>query len=296
MTVKTHPAQSPCASWARVLFRILCALAILSLVAIRLAGYQPLTTGGGPTGPVEGLILVGHAGVGLPGAAYSNAREALDAAATRGFPMVEVDLLPTSDGVLVASHDWGQVYRELHWSPAAVVAASLVDGILPAAAPHSSDFLTTPMRGGLTPQSGADIAVWLAAHPSIRLVTDTKADNISVLTRFAALPGLPKSQVVAQIYHREELAPVRALGFGGIIFTLYRESIDDIDGLIAFAGDNDLIVTIAAERLTPPLLRRFEAAGLPVYVHTVNSPEEAQRLREAGVDGLYTDFLLPASR
>lgn len=62
--------------------------------------------------------------------------------------------------------------------------------------------------------------------------------------------------------------------------------------MIAFAGDNELIITIAAERLNPPLLRRFEAAGLPLYV---NSLEEAQRLHDAGVDGLYTDFLLPAS-
>lgn len=96
MTAKAYPPQSRRASWARAFFRILCVLAVLSLVAAKVAGYRPLTTGGRTIGLVEGLALVGYAGVGLPGAAYSNAREALDAAAERGFHMVEVDLLTNS--------------------------------------------------------------------------------------------------------------------------------------------------------------------------------------------------------
>jgi len=49
-------------------------------------------------------------------------------------------------------------------------------------------------------------------------------------------------------------------------------------------------VHLSHEFLAPNLLADARARGLAIYVYTVNQPEEIERLRALGVDGLFTDY------
>jgi glycerophosphoryl diester phosphodiesterase len=42
--------------------------------------------------------------------------------------------------------------------------------------------------------------------------------------------------------------------------------------------------------MTEPFVRQAQALGLHVYVYTVNEPDDIERMRQWGVDGIFTDF------
>ncbi|MNI85161.1 Glycerophosphoryl diester phosphodiesterase family protein [compost metagenome] len=46
----------------------------------------------------------------------------------------------------------------------------------------------------------------------------------------------------------------------------------------------------------PALVQDLNAAGAKTFVHTVNSPEEVDEMRQLGVHGVYTDFLSNKSK
>ena len=263
---------------------------LFALLAIQTLTYCP-ATGGGDAIPMESdLTLISHAGAGLKAATYSNSREALEVAAARGLRLIEVDFETTRDGRVVAAHDWGQTYVELR------------PGILPAplaryfrwGKPDHATFLATPMKGGLTPIDAIGLARWLDGHPDVKIVTDIKSNNVGTLARLIA-HGLPREQLVPQIYSRDELAAVRRMGFNEIIYTLYRDTDVPIPDVIDFARKHRLAVTIHSARVSRADVEAFRDAGVPLYVHTINEPDRALRLQEWGAAGVYTDFLRPAS-
>ncbi len=270
--------------------RIIASLALLivALLVVQTWTYRPITTGGAAIPFAADMALVSHAGVGLEAATYSNSREALDAAVARGFTRIEVDFEETRDGRIVAAHDWDQTYLELRpgFPPPPL------DRLFHWRAPDHARFMATPMRGGLTPVDAEYLAGWLARHPDVKIVTDIKTDNPRILARLIEA-GLPRHQVVPQIYSRAELAVVRRLGFDEVIYTLYRDTGAPILEVIAFAREHGIAVTIHSARVSREMMGAFREAGVPVYVHTINAPEQALRLRDWGAAGVYTDFLAP---
>lgn len=52
--------------------------------------------------------LIAHAFGGVDGASYTNSYEAFITNYNRGYRLFEVDLVQTTDGKLVARHDWSQ--------------------------------------------------------------------------------------------------------------------------------------------------------------------------------------------
>lgn len=57
-----------------------------------------------PNMPVS--LFVAHAGGSIDGHIYTNSREAVENSLKNGFKFIEIDFLVTSDGHLVAAHDW----------------------------------------------------------------------------------------------------------------------------------------------------------------------------------------------
>lgn len=121
------------------------------------------------------------------------------------------------------------------------------------------------------------VAKWFAEHRDAVLVTDLKDGNRHL---HLVAQTFGTDRVMPQIYHPEEYAAARALGFEEIIFTAYRfpeedrSWIDDVNALDLWA-------------VTIPERRRNLAARIvhPVFLHTVNQPMPGY--------GLYTDCLIP---
>jgi len=56
------------------------------------------------------------------------------------------------------------------------------------------------------------------------------------------------------------------------------------------AGLQAASVNLSLRSATPLFVERAHALGMKVYVYIVNSPADIRRLREWGVDGVFTDF------
>ena len=76
-------------------------LTILALLAL-----LSCSSGDRNIGNLSGVSLIAHAGGAVDGVSMTNSYEALCTARDNGYKYIELDLLFTSDSVLVAMHDW----------------------------------------------------------------------------------------------------------------------------------------------------------------------------------------------
>jgi lipoteichoic acid synthase len=223
--------------------------------------------------------FIAHAGGGIGKLSYTNSRDALDANYNRGHRFFEIDLNWTSDDKLVLIHDWQGAFRDLF--PKAKIGV----------APSLQEFLRMKMKNNLTPISFSGLVEWLDAHPGARIVTDVKDDNLRALKRIAEEHPKLLDRIIPQVYALEEYDPVWDMGYRNIILTLYVKNYPD-DQVLAFAqSQRPFGITMWAERAMGPLPKELEQMKIPVFAHTINSPEEQKKLEANGVSGIYTDFL-----
>ena len=241
---------------------------------------------------VPDLTLIAHAGGGLPGATYSNSREALDGSVRYGFGFIEVDLELTKSDELVLLHGWEDShYRYFSRVPRL---PSVMRGLSVEQADTAEDFRARSMRGGLTPMSGGDLVEWMDRHPEVQIITDTKSGNSDILSRLAEISGPSRlGRITAQVYTLEGIDIARKLGYESIIFTAYKSKLP-ISDLVKVTREEQLhALTLPWQRIASD-----QQANLPdditVYAHTVNNPKLAKTLVERGVDGVYTDYLTPS--
>lgn len=241
---------------------------------------------------VENMVLIAHAGGGLPQGDYSNAREAFDLSAKNGFLYIEVDFNWATNGDLILIHDWGPRYYQ-YFSRFSAMPQALARRF-PKQATTREDFLSKSMNHGLHQMDIPLLLEWLRAHPNVRIVTDVKNDNVKALRLIKDKAGHLQNRFIAQIYEPQEYERVTALGYTDIIFTTYRSPLS-IDALISFAQTHKLFaMTVPQARASVKLANALEASQTPLFTHTINSTETAQGLREKGIDGLYTDYLYPS--
>ena len=259
--------------------------------AIRSLDSPAATPLSNPTKLRSEMTLISHAGAGLPVGAYSNSQQALERAQGDGLGLIEVDFSWTSDGSLVLLHSWGGGLGAWFDLPLLYKVKRKISGKeLPLS---QAAFLDLTMRSSLTQMSLDQLLDWLGRHLEVRIVTDAKTDNIAALALIAqAFPDAPK-RIIPQIYSFEEYDKVRALGYQDIIFTGYRSAASNAE-IVAFASSHKLLaVTLPQARLTQTGLAELAELAAPLWTHTINDPEVAERLSRAGVAGVYTDILLP---
>jgi len=219
---------------------------------------------------------IAHAGGSLRGMTYTNALEALEQNFARGTRWFEVDFLGAADGGVWAVHDWHEAHDRL--------------GI-----PLDSNGLglahEQPSSAPYRIASLEETLAWFAAHPEARMITDTKGDNLALLSRLATESPELRARIHPQIYFIGEYAQARDGGFGAPIFTTYRSQYPWWTLHRFVRGHRVLAVTVT-------LAETQEACAalcgtVPLLTHTVNDRSEEEALMRAGIAGVYTDELLP---
>lgn len=242
------------------------------------------------------MLLIAHAGGGLPEGVYSNTREALDSSVDSGFSLIEVDISVTKNGNLVLAHDW-DIRHYQYFSVLPSLPSSIAEA-MPRQAETAESFKQRRMNYDLTPMSLDDLIGWLALHPDIRIVVDAKVDSQLILASLLARveeSAHPDSirQFIPQIYDFDGFDAVRALGFTDIIFTNYRAA-RSASEIADFAADHKLFaITIPLRDVSSSAISLLGQADVPVCTHTVNHLPEARALGKIGISCLYTDYLTP---
>ena len=244
-----------------------------------------------------GHSLIAHGMGGMDGdTTLTNSREAFVANYEKGFRVFEADLRLTSDGRLVALHDWtaflygARGHGEPDPKDRHPVAWSTFKSLK-----ANKKYETLDIR---------DIVQLLERYPDAYVVTDTKDRSpdlarkqfelIAEALASSPLPGVG-DRIVPQIYNPEMYEVLRKVyPFSSYIYTLYGSNVTEAE-VIRFVKKTPKIraVTMPTSRVNAAFVSRLAELGVRTYTHTVNDPSEYEAYRMLGIDGVYTDFLNP---
>lgn len=246
-------------------------------------GGLTVTTTGRLRAPTDALphFILHAGGATADGTVSTNSIEAADRSYAEGYRWLEIDFSWTKDDALVCVHDWGTWKKQL--------------GIKVKTPPTLKRFQEIVAEQAdvhaFTPET---LNSWLKEHPDVMIVTDVKEDNVRAMTWLSeAYPEL-RDRLIVQIYALDEYEPIRELGYKNIILTMYRipwEEYHDLDTLCAFIRDSRILaITMAADENVRDVFEALVATGIPVYVHTLDAPEEQIRWLTDGAYGIYTNY------
>lgn len=226
-------------------------------------------------------ILIAHGGGTVDGIRSTSSVDALEKAVQNGFKMIELDMVFTKDGELVMLHDWDRT--TVNYLKEKLKSALTL-----------RDFENRRIAGKFKPLTMNKLAEFLKKHEDVKIVSDTKENNIKVLSYIKKKYPQTIKQIIPQIYDYDEYESVKILGYKDIIFTLYALGSVDAQKVADFAKEKNLYaVTVPAKFYTPNVPETLSKQGIKVYTHPIETFEDAQNELNRGVIGVYTSDLLP---
>lgn len=226
------------------------------------------------------LYILHAGGVTPDGISGSNSLEALDHSYENGYRIMEIDFCWTEDDQLVCIHDWDAYYARMLNKERVTM--------------EEFEQLRYGTYG-FTSMTLADLAPWMEAHEDAAIVTDIKERSVEGFRMIAEQYPHLQERFWVQIYHPTDYDTVRELGFENIILTIYQmtwEEKQNVSELAKFARTHTLKgLTYPIElhdwfpEFTPTLLK----TDTPLFIHTVNDPQQQQELFALGISGIYTD-------
>ena len=228
--------------------------------------------------------FVAHAGGMINGYTVTNSLEALNESVRRGYNLIEVDIVRTTDGKFVLSHVWEYMSNR--------VPLALDEPV------ESSVFENYKIFNKFTPVTLQQLFVFLDENPHITIITDTKYRDYSSLRYIAEQHPAIRDRFIPQIYVFEDFDYVRSLGFDRIIATVYDMPVDlkfAPAEIARMARELGVYAVAIPDELMhdPEYIEQLNLMNINFYVHTINSVERARELFDLGVVGIYSNTLGP---
>ena len=225
--------------------------------------------------------VIAHGGGAYKGYETTNSVEALNSSIASGYKIIELDMELSSDGKIIMLHDWDRTAKDYY---GAVFPKKL----------SQSQFMQLSVYGKFEVLTFDKLAAILKEHPDVRIVTDCKGDNLSLLALIAEQYPDFGSRFIPQIYDFDQWDKVRELGYKDIILTLYAMADPDPDQILAFVKDHETYaVTMPDYIAVRGICKTLSDQGVVVYVHPVSEYEDARKFMGQGAYGVYTGSLLP---
>ena len=211
---------------------------------------------------------IAHAGGQIQGRMYTNSREAVEHSVNLGLSQIEIDLILTSDKVLVGAHDWRS------WA-----SRTGFKGSLP---PSYKEFMNQKIDGLFTPIDANYLNLILEKNPKLLLVTD-KIDRPTVVADQIG----NVSQIYMELFTLKAIDEAQKLKFRGVLmsdsvfgeiggYSLERlERKDLLNKISGFAVSRHTVLRY------PALFRQLKQRGFNTYAFHVN--DGAYRDKEAEV-------------
>ncbi len=228
---------------------------------------------------------VAHAGGAYKGLTYTNSLEALEENIDT-FLFSEIDFEWTEDKQLVGLHDWDDIFEKLFGF-----------GV-----ERPLDFNTFYKLGkglDITPLNLDLIKAYLYKHPYAKIITDVKSNNIDALKKIAEFFPDYAERFIPQVYNPDEFVEALEIGYTDIIWTLYQyQHLYEPDKILSYISCWEEKYKIKPFAITMPvpavkrgIAQAISEAGIPIYVHTINSCDDYFYLLFQGISSIYTDFL-----
>ncbi len=234
---------------------------------------------------LENRFLIAHAFGEIEGFAYTNSLEAFQKNYAGGHRIFEVDFSLTSDGRLVACHDWD--YFNL---------ISDTSGIL-----SYAEFKNAKIYEKFSPLAIEDIIELMKQYPDFFIVTDKffPGEEKAMLEKLLFACDYDEQllqRFVIQVYSDKNFLAIDKIHhFENYIYTLYVRGKDDLEQNAKFCVIHKIpVVTMWDTWATSGVTKIYNEFGIKIFAHTVNDESKFQKLqRWGGVYGIYTDSILP---
>ncbi len=238
--------------------------------------------------------VIAHALGAVDGITNSNTLDAMKQSYKNDFRLFEVDILPTVNGELVASHGFYELLAGKYGRPIPQEHSNEI--------PTKEEFLNFKFNGMYKTVGIEEIVEIMSANPDIYMITDTKITDYAQATeQFKELVRVCKEidesvldRIIPQIYNESMYDAVMSQHkFKSIIYTLYATTTTNHRVLEFVTAKNIKVVTMPPERINAQDVNLFNSYGIKIYTHTINDSEQMKNLKNMGVYGFYTDFITP---
>lgn len=226
--------------------------------------------------------VIAHGGGIYRGYETTNSVEALNQAIRNGYKLIELDMVLSSDGKIIMLHDWDRTATHYFGS-------SFPRKL------SQSQFLSLSVHGTLEVLTFDKLAIILKKNPDVRIVTDTKDDNLALLTAIKEMYPDLINRFLPQIYDYDQWREVKNLGYTDIIFTLYAMAEPDSGRIASFVKEHGLYAVTMPDYLAERgLCKKLSEAGIIIYVHPIADYETALAFMNQGAYGIYSGSLQPS--
>ena len=155
--------------------------------------------------------LIAHAGGVLDGYVYTNSREALERAAAVGYKFIELDLIMTSDSVLIAAHSWEDFNR---------MTGCPEKG---SEAPCFSDFMSRKICGRYTPLSADSVNSFFMRNTGLYLVVDKTSSPCVLEKYFSDL----KERIIVEAFSYDDYCRLVDAGYYRVFYSCLASDLNE---------------------------------------------------------------------
>ncbi len=219
---------------------------------------------------------IAHAGGEINGVKSTNSLNALNENYKKGFRLFELDIIETSDGKMVAAHDWKMWSRFTDYT-----------GALP---PSHAEFMKHKIYGDYTTLDLKGINKWFKTHPDAILVTDKVNDPVAFANQF-----VDKDRLIMELF---SVMAIEKASENGINCMISQSPLMKLKGdKLNFLEVNNIKYVALSRRIIASqtkLMLKLRDKGIKVYVYNVNfdpgKDEKYVHENEIGlVYGMYAD-------
>ncbi|CAK2029499.1 glycerophosphodiester phosphodiesterase family protein [Vibrio crassostreae] len=221
--------------------------------------------------------LIAHAGGGINGLKYTNSLEAMEQSIEHGFKMIELDLLISSDGRIVAVHDWKTFHEMTNSNNTGSI---------------SSKEFESKIIYDQYKTLNISTAIDILDKNDVVLVTD-KIKNLALLSKYI----IDKDKSIIEVFSTDKYNEAIELGFNNVALNIDLNTplILEWIGLnkikaVTYRGDN--LGSLGSEYQKAIELSNM---GVSAMIYSTNDLDLGG-IKASGIGNfaLYVDFVLPS--
>ncbi|MEZ8200509.1 glycerophosphodiester phosphodiesterase family protein [Vibrio splendidus] len=221
--------------------------------------------------------LIAHAGGGINGLKYTNSLEAMEQSIEHGFKMIELDLLISSDGRIVAVHDWKTFHEMTNSNNTGSI---------------SSKEFESKIIYDKYKTLNISTAIDILDENDVVLVTD-KIKNIALLSKYI----IDKDKSIIEVFSTDKYNEAIELGFNNVALNIDLNTpfiLEWIDlnkiKAVTYRGDN--LGSLGSEYKKAIELSNM---GVSSMIYSTNDLD-LDGIKASGIGNfaLYVDFVLPS--
>ena len=218
--------------------------------------------------------FIAHAGGGFKDIIYSNSKESVLKSIENGFKLIELDLLETSDGFIVAAHDWKSFKKNCIGYD-----KKIDDSPITYQEFNECNYQINSIN--FTKLNEETINGIFVKNPDIFLLTD-KIKNYELLSKRLDF----KDRIIPETFNVYDYILTKFHGFNNSIFPFKKYN------LIIEIFLNIRIINISYEDFIMNKERVTDLfnKGLDIYVYSSNDKIFIEKYIKENITGVYTDF------